>query len=193
MGEAHPKAIAPSTPSQPRLRVVPIHLALANAWVARLHRHHQPKQTHRFSVGVVDGTAVLRGVAIVDRPANRTLDDGMAAEVSRVCTDGCPNACSALYGACRRVAREMGYERLYTYTLAEEEGASLRGSGAVFDGMREGQKWAKGQTRVRVDKAPITEKRRWVWVLHDPTGWNPRRENYGVDAGQMTLLESLEA
>jgi len=34
------------------LRVVPIELKTANQLVARWHRHHQPAQGHRFSLGV---------------------------------------------------------------------------------------------------------------------------------------------
>lgn len=31
-------------------------------------------------------------------------------KINRLCTDGTRNACSKLYGACVRIAREMGYE-----------------------------------------------------------------------------------
>ena len=39
------------------------------------------------------------------------------------------NACSKLYGACCRIGFDMGYERIVTYTLATESGASLRAAG----------------------------------------------------------------
>ena len=45
------------------------------------------------------------------------------------CTDGCPNANSALYGACWRIASAMGYRRLVTYTEGGESGASLKAAG----------------------------------------------------------------
>jgi len=38
-----------------------------------------------------------------------------------------------LYAAARRAARALGYNPVYTYTLAEESGASLRGAGFIVD------------------------------------------------------------
>lgn len=62
----------------------------------------------------------MHGVAIVGHPVARKLDDGLTVEIYRVCTDGTYNACSMLYGACARIAREMGYKRIITYTLVSE-------------------------------------------------------------------------
>ncbi|WP_326204294.1 XF1762 family protein [uncultured Oscillibacter sp.] len=53
----------------------------------------------------------LCGVAIAGQPVARKLDDGLTVEIRRVCTDGTKNACSILYGACARVARDMGYKK----------------------------------------------------------------------------------
>jgi hypothetical protein len=86
--------------------------------------------SHRFSLGVVDELA-LRGVAIVGRPVARLLDDGLSVEVTRLCTDGTPNAASALYGGVRRTARAMGFRRILTYVLATEPGTSLRAAGVA--------------------------------------------------------------
>ena len=113
------------------LRIVPVTLAEANAFVGRLHRHNKPVVGAKFCVGVADEKLV--GVAIVGRPVARKLDDGMTAEITRVCTDGTRNAPSMLYGACRRAARAMGYDRIFTYTLPEEGGASLRAAGFKLD------------------------------------------------------------
>lgn len=63
------------------------------------------------------------------RPVARGLDDGHTIEVVRLATDGTPNACSMLYGACWRAARALGYVRGVTYTQTDESGASLRASG----------------------------------------------------------------
>lgn len=106
--------------------------ASANEFVRKLHRHNKPTLGAIFCVGVADGD--VRGVAIVGRPVARRLDDGATVEVLRVATDGARNACSMLYGACRRIARELGYRRVITYTLPEEGGASLRAAGYCFDG-----------------------------------------------------------
>jgi hypothetical protein len=45
------------------------------------------------------------------------LDDGLTIEIRRVCTDGMRNACSILYGACARIARDMGYKRVISEKL----------------------------------------------------------------------------
>ena len=113
------------------LRVVPVNLDTANDFVRRFHRHNKPVLGSKFSIGVKDDE--LRGVAIVGRPIAPKLDDGLTVEITRVCTDGTRNACSMLYGACRRVAKAMGYERIFTYTLPEEGGASLKAAGFRLD------------------------------------------------------------
>ena len=72
---------------------------------------------------------LLVGAAIAGRPVSRMLDNGQTIEVTRLVSDGTPNACSCLLGAMRRVARAMGYARIITYTLASESGTSLRAAG----------------------------------------------------------------
>lgn len=116
------------------LTIVPVTLEVANAFVFKLHRH-KPEQLpgHSFSVGVATADGVLRGVAIVGNPSAPALQDGILAEIRRVCTDGTPNACSMLYGTARRAARAMGRRPVITYTLAGESGASLRGAGFRVD------------------------------------------------------------
>jgi hypothetical protein len=113
------------------VRAVPLHLKEANRFVADHHRHNLPTVGGKFAVGVVDDEGKLVGVAIAGRPVSRPLDDGETLEVLRVCTDGTPNACSFLYARCDKIARLMGYERVITYTLASEGGASLRAVGAT--------------------------------------------------------------
>ena len=110
------------------MTLTPISLSEANAFVALWHRHHKPVVGHKFSIGCeADGR--LAGVAIVGRPVSRYLDDGKTLEVNRLCTDGTKNACSFLYAAAARAARAMGYQRIITYTLDTEGGASLRAAG----------------------------------------------------------------
>lgn len=113
------------------LRIVPVTLEQANGFVRRFHRHNKPVVGARFCVGVKD--TELCGVAIAGRPVAPRLDDGLTLEITRVCTDGTRNAASMLYGACRKAARAMGYDRIFTYTLPEEGGASLRAAGFKLD------------------------------------------------------------
>ena len=145
---------------QPHLSIVPADLAEANEFVRRHHRHHKPVPGHKFSLAAVDDDAVVRGVAIVGRPVARMADDGLTLEVNRVATDGCPNACSALYGAAWRAAKAMGYQRRITYTLPEEGGASLRVAGWRLVGAAGGvERSRKG--RPRVDMHPTQETLQW--------------------------------
>lgn len=140
---------------QPRLTVVPLTFKAAREFVAALHRHHKPPPGHKFSLGVVDEEGTLRGVAMVGRPVARSYDDGFTAEVNRTCTDGCPNANSALYGAAWRTARGMGYRRLITYTQDGESGASLRGAGWRVIAERKARgSWAESSVVLRDKRDP---------------------------------------
>lgn len=56
---------------------------------------------------------------------------------------------------------DMGYDRIVTYTLVSETGASLRASGFVFDGIAGGQMWT-GQRRRDYYVAPTELKYRWM-------------------------------
>ena len=114
------------------LKVIPVNLETANDFVRRLHRHSRPVAGSKFAIGAQSAEQLV-GVAIVGRPVAPRLDDGLTAEITRVCTDGTPNACSLLYGACRKAARALGYTRIFTYTLPEEGGASLRAAGFRLD------------------------------------------------------------
>lgn len=123
------------------LRIVPVTLDEANAFVWRLHRH-KPESLpgHSFSVGVAKQTRLLSGpewilcgVAIIGNPSAPALQDGVLAEIRRVCTDGTKNACSMLYGTARKAARAMGRKPVITYTLSTERGASLRAAGFRVD------------------------------------------------------------
>jgi hypothetical protein len=146
-------------PQLTRRWIVPLTLELANAYVAAHHRHHGPVRGHRFSLGLI-GEGGLRGVVIVGWPVARLPDDGLSAEVTRLCTDGSPNAASALYAAARRVAREMGFLRIVTYTLADEPGTSLRAAGWRCVGEADGGSWDTPSRR-REDDHPTGPKVRW--------------------------------
>ena len=146
-----------------RLTIVPISFREACAYIERHHRHHKPSRGHKYSIAVADEAGEIRGVCTVGRPVSRHLDDGWTLEVNRVATDGCPNACSALYGAAWRAARALGYRKVVTYTLESEGGASLRGAGWRCLGeatTKVGQGWSV-PSRPRVDLHPLQQKIRW--------------------------------
>ena len=111
------------------MRIVPITLACAKAFIKEHHRHNKPPTGHKFSIGLENESGVLIGVATAGRPIARNLDDGLTLEVNRTCTLGDRNANSMLYGAIWRAAKAMGYMRCITYTQHDESGASLRAVG----------------------------------------------------------------
>ena len=102
----------------------PISLHLANLFVLLHHRHNQPLDRHKWSIGLYAGH-VLIGIASCGRPIARRLDFPDTLEVRRLATDGTKNAASMLYGAAWRAAKALGYKRMITYILIEEEGTSL--------------------------------------------------------------------
>lgn len=158
MSPFHQPQIVAGAASTPRLALCPVDLDEANAFVARLHRHHRPVVGHKFSLGAVLGDAIV-GVAIVGRPVSRHRDDGMTLEVTRLCTDGARNACSFLYGAAARAAFALGYRRIGTYILASESGTSLKAAGWRLIGQRGGGTWDRPNTgRPRVDTHPTQAK-----------------------------------
>jgi hypothetical protein len=124
--------------SQPRLTVVPCDFDEACAFVARHHRHHKPPVGHKFSLAVADEGGSVRAVCMVGRPVSRHLDNGLTLEVTRLASDGCPNACSCLYGAAWRAAKALGYGKLITYILESESGTTLKASGWKLIGKRGG-------------------------------------------------------
>jgi len=125
----------------------------ANAFVARHHRHHMPVVGHLFSLGAAVGDEIV-GVAIVSRPVSRFRDDGVTAEVTRLCTDGTKDACSFLYGAASRAAFALGFKRIGTYILNTENGVSLRAAGWKMIGETPGRSWSV-PSRPRVDTHPL--------------------------------------
>lgn len=122
------------------MKIRPITFRQACDFVAEHHRHHRPTVGCKFCVGLYDNDKLV-GVAICGRPVGRNLDDGFTCEVNRLCTDGTYNACSMLYGACCRVAKEMGYKKIITYILESENGASLKASNFICEGKAGGVKW----------------------------------------------------
>ena len=112
------------------LTAVPMTLGEAADFVANFHRHNKAPKFGLFAVGVSDGKELV-GVAIVNRPVARMLDDGETVEVVRCCVnESAPKgACSFLYARCWQAAKALGWKRLITYTLQSESGSSLRGAG----------------------------------------------------------------
>ena len=143
------------------MKIRPATLKEANEYVQKFHRHHKPTTGHKFSIKLVDSDGDIVGVAICGRPVSRYLDDGVTLEINRLCTNGERNACSMLYGACVRIAKNMGYDRVITYILASEDGASLKASNFICEGEAGGEVWT-GKRSGRDNGVPKEKKTRWV-------------------------------
>ena len=140
------------------MEIRPITFREASDFINKYHRHHNATVGHKFSIGLYEGGRLI-GCAVCGRPVSRFLDDGLTCEINRLCTDGTKNACSMLYGACCRVAKEMGYKTIITYILASENGASLKASNFICDGEAGGTHWTG--KRNKGQDIPNEMKTRW--------------------------------
>lgn len=138
------------------LTIVPIFQREAFAFITKLHRHHKKPVGSVFQIALSDGEKIV-GVAVVGRPNGRRQQDGFTLEVTRLCTDGTPNACSMLYAACWRAAKAIGYRKLITYILSSEPGTSLKATGWTLIGERGGGSWSV-PSRPRIDNHPLQTK-----------------------------------
>jgi len=144
------------------LELQPITFKEACDFIDQHHSTHDAPQGWKFGVAVNDGTEVV-GVVTVGRPVSRHRDDGYTLEVTRCATNGTKNAASKLYAAAWRAARNMGYRRLITYTLADsEEGVPLRAVNGyeVIHERTGGGSW-NTKSRPRVDNHPKEQKTLW--------------------------------
>ena len=144
------------------LYLVPVSWQDAQDFVEGWHRKHpKPPPGHKFSIGVARDR-VLVGVAIVGRPVASAFDDGLTLEVNRTATDGTRNANSMLYAAAWRVTSGLGYQRLVTYTEADESGASLRAAGWRVVAERRARKGWDTPSRPR-DNGSYLSTTRTLW------------------------------
>lgn len=144
------------------MKVRPITLREANEFVRKYHRHNQPVVGSKFSIGAeLDGRLI--GVAIAGRPVARLLDNGRTLEIVRVCTDGTRNANSFLYGKVKQIGLLMGYEKIITYTLKSESGASLKAVGATKEAELKPQTWDRLNRKRTEQSVYSQEKIRWLF------------------------------
>lgn len=155
------------------LHIVPIKIGKAREHVAAFHRHHSPPLSGLFALGCAHEETLV-GVAVVGRPVSRHLDNGWTVEITRVCVeeDAPKGTCSKLIAACRKAAQALGYRRIYTYTLLEEGGASLRGAGMEDEGLTEDAR-AHWVTRPGRQTANAGRKVRWSAQLGGMPGFRP--------------------
>lgn len=144
-----------------------------DAFIRQHHRHHGVPVGALWRHAVHDDAGEIVGVAVAGRPVARALDDGLTVEVTRMCSDTHPNACSMLYAAVKRAADAKGYRRGLTYILASEwdrfdgegrriGGASARAAGYRFLWRVKGRSWDT-PSRPRTDKHPTEDKVALGW------------------------------
>jgi len=142
----------------------PITLQEAKDFINKYHRHNIAPQGHKYSIALNDGDKVM-GVITVGRPIARHNDDGLTLEVTRCCIlEGYKDANSMLYAAAWRVAKNLGYKRLITYTLISEPGTSLKAAGWKVIGQTKARPkgWdTPSRPRVIPDKYPTGQKNLW--------------------------------
>jgi len=146
------------------MKIVPITLKTANAFVTQYHRHHKASVGHKFSIGLSENDNLI-GVAIMGRPVARGSDNGFTIEVARLCTNGAKNACSMLYQAAARSSKELGYNKIQTYILQIESGTSLKASGWKMEAVTAGGQWKHTDGKERRTDQPTMPKQRWVREL----------------------------
>lgn len=150
-----------------KLRLVSITGRAAKRWVALYHRHLPNVTGGLFAVGVAAGDELV-GVAIAGHPPCVWMPKrgwgGERLVITRVATDGSANACSMLYGAICRGAKHLGWHEVWTYTLPEEPGTSLRAAGFEDMGLTAGGEHDRASRRRR-PAVRADPKRRWRRVL----------------------------
>jgi hypothetical protein len=142
------------------LSIRPCTIRSALAWVGETHRRLPRLQGGMWAVQVLDDGERI-GVAIVGHPARLLAERGHLCVLRVAVTEGHPNACSILYGACARAARAMGAADLVTYTHLDELGTSLRASGWIDAGLTSGGEHDRPSRR-RLPAIDALPKRRWV-------------------------------
>lgn len=154
-----------------RLELVPVTVTEAKRLVWDFHEHNEAPESWKFGTGIAaDGELV--GAAMVGRATGRGIDQRLDVEITRlVITEKgrYKNAASMLYGAACRMAAAGGYRTAYTYTLEEEDAASVRAAGFVLDAeldARPTSDWGTSRPRYEETllgprKRPDGPKNRW--------------------------------
>jgi len=154
--------------------VRPLTLKQANTYISTQHRHHGIVRGHRFSLGAYVGE-IHMGTIIVGRPIARNTCQYTVAEVTRLATNGYPNACSFLYGRAAKACKAMGYTYIQTFILDSETGISLKASGWKKEHitLADGSHWKETRIAPQIclfeEEEPIhikAHKRKWSKSLN---------------------------
>lgn len=146
------------------LELRPCSVKAARRLVKSWHRHLPDIQGGLFAVCCVAADGECVGVGIAGNPA-RAWQNHARLVISRCATNGYENACSMIYGALCRAAKALGYAEVWTYTLVDEPGTSLRAAGFVEMGLSTGGA-NSCKARPRLPAVCPGPKRRWMRALN---------------------------
>ena len=154
----------------------PITIKCANEFIKSFHRHHRPtiRNSGRWAIAALDNCENIVGVVIAGNPVSATYMDGLTIELTRLCVrEAAPKGtCSFLLSKCCSIWRTMGGERVITYTLETETGASLRGAGWSQVGtVKPHKRWQNKTKTDGVERAQLqvyeVTKHRWEKCLKE--------------------------
>ena len=157
-----------------QLELAPITLRDAKAFITRHHAHCGAPVGWRFGVSVRNGPTTL-GVVTVGNPVAAALCNKGIIEVNRLCIRrDVPhplrwNAASMLYGWSAREAARRGWQKIITYTRADEDGTSLRAAGWTPEARVRGRGWHSSR-RSRSNRNGWVDKVRWSREFANRTG-----------------------
>ena len=149
-----------------RTEIKSIALADANDFIAHVHRHSAPVRGWKYGVSLWDEISII-GVVTVGRPVARNLDDGTTLEVTRLAllNNAPTDAASRLLGNAARIAKDLGYGRLVSYTLESETGGAYQASGWDRTERVKSAQWNRpSRQRDLLDEDDITLRQdKWRW------------------------------
>lgn len=150
--------------------LVPITGKAALRWIAQTHRHLPKLQGALFAVGV-EQSGELVGVGTAGNPARVWQGTGRFVITRVAVRSGLPKigdhaspACTMILSALCRAGAALGYSEVWTYTLPEESGVTLKAAGFVDMGMTEGGEHSR-PSRPRAPAVRPEPKRRWMRTL----------------------------
>lgn len=159
-----------------RYTVQPITVKAAQQWIREVHRHLPVVQGGLFATSVHDQHGCV-AVGLAGNPARVWQGTGRVA-ITRVAALQLPDvrdskgdlhpapACTMIYRSLCDAARALGYREIWTYTLPEEDGASLRAASFVEQGLTKAEEWDR-PSRSRSAAVNALSKRRWVRTLRE--------------------------
>lgn len=179
------------------LRLAPIDLASARAWIQRVHSHLDAPIGGKAAVAIEEDGR-LCCVALLGRPNARALQAQGCAEVLRVASDRTPHAAGMALAAITRAALSLGYTRIVSSTLLGEKGTMYRGTGwrpVACRLLERGPELADWRRKGRSSKAPTQAGAKVRWEA-GPSALpeNPKVAAFVLEmAGKVELLPRRES